>query len=134
MEEGKKLKDILGILSTQQESLTETKEEEEAGISAKEVELLQAREELRKARIQNDILEEGLNKLKQDRGQRKGLSYALFGFMCVYMFAVLIIVSCCGLAWMQLSDNVIITLLTTTLADVIGIFGFVAKYLYQNKL
>lgn len=53
--------------------------------------------------------------------------------MCVYMFAVLIIVSCCGLAWMQLSDNVIITLLTTTLADVIGIFGFVAKYLYQNK-
>ena len=45
MEEGKKLKDILGILSTQQESLTETKEEEEAGISAKEVELLQAREE-----------------------------------------------------------------------------------------
>lgn len=133
MEEGKKLKDILGILSTQQESLTETKEEEEAGISAKEVELLQAREELRKARIQNDILEEGLNKLKQDRGQRKGLSYALFGFMCVYMFAVLIIVSCCGLAWMQLSDNVIITLLTTTLADVIGIFGFVAKYLYQNK-
>lgn len=133
MEEDKKLKDILGILSTQQESLTETKEEEEAGISAKEVELLQAREELRKARIQNDILEEGLNKLKQDRGQRKGLSYALFGFMCVYMFAVLIIVSCCGLAWMQLSDNVIITLLTTTLADVIGIFGFVAKYLYQNK-
>ena len=133
MEEDKKLKDILGILSTQQESLTETKEEEEAGISAKEVELLQAREELRKARIQNDILEEGLNKLKQDRGQRKGLSYALFGFMCVYMLAVLIIVSCCGLAWMQLSDNVIITLLTTTLADVIGIFGFVAKYLYQNK-
>ena len=133
MKEDKKLKDILGILSTQQESLTETKEEEEAGISAKEVELLQAREELRKARIQNDILEEGLNKLKQDRGQRKGLSYALFGFMCVYMFAVLIIVSCCGLAWMQLSDNVIITLLTTTLADVIGIFGFVAKYLYQNK-
>lgn len=133
MEEDKKLKDILGILSTQQESLTETKEEEEAGISAKEVELLQAREELRKARIQNDILEEGLNKLIQDRGQRKGLSYALFGFMCVYMFAVLIIVSCCGLAWMQLSDNVIITLLTTTLADVIGIFGFVAKYLYQNK-
>ena len=71
MKKDKKLKDILGILSTQQESLTETKEEEEAGISAKEVELLQAREELRKARIQNDILEEGLNKLKQDRGQRK---------------------------------------------------------------
>lgn len=126
-------KSLIGIISNEQKEKTEINEEKAAGISSNEVSYLRTKEDLRKARIQNDILEEGLNKLKQDRGQRKGLSYALFGFMCVYMFAVLIIVSCCGLTWMQLSDNVIITLLTTTLADVIGIFGFVAKYLYQNK-
>jgi hypothetical protein len=49
------------------------------------------------------------------------------------MLIGILIVACCGLGWMVLSDKVIITLLTSTLADVIGIFSFVAKYLYHNK-
>lgn len=53
--------------------------------------------------------------------------------MCVYMAVALLIVFLCGLFVMYLSDTVLVTLLTTTLADVIGIFGFVAKYLYHNK-
>ena len=32
-----------------------------------------------------------------------------------------------------LSDKVLITLLTTSLANVIGIFNFVAKYLFHPK-
>ena len=78
-------------------------------------------------------LDEEIKDLQQDREQRKVLSYALFGFMCFYMLIALTIVFCCGFSWMYLSDKVLITLMTTTLADVIGIFGFVAKYLYHNK-
>ena len=81
----------------------------------------------------NQLQDEKIKDLQQDREQRKVLSYALFGFMCFYMLIGILIVACCGLGWMVLSDKVIITLLTSTLADVIGIFSFVAKYLYHNK-
>lgn len=84
-------------------------------------------------RKKNELQDEAIKDLQQDREQRKVLSYALFGFMCFYMLVALVIVFCCGFNWMRLSDMVLITLLTTTLADVIGIFGFVAKYLYHNK-
>ncbi len=78
-------------------------------------------------------LDEEIKDLQQDREQRKYLSYCLFGFMCIYMACALLIVFSCGIGWMNLHDKVLITLLTTTLADVIGIFSFVAKYLYHNK-
>lgn len=88
---------------------------------------------LTQQRVDIEKLKEDLESLKQDRQQRKVLSIALFIFMCVYMAVALLIVFLCGLFVMYLSDTVLVTLLTTTLADVIGIFGFVAKYLYHNK-
>lgn len=87
--------------------------------------------ELQRKKIEK--LDEEIKDLQQDRDQRRILSYALFSFMCIYMFVAVSIVFCCGFGWMILSDKVLITLLTTTLADVIGIFGFVAKYLYHNR-
>lgn len=106
----------------------ETSEERRATFKDKAEEIA-----LTQQRVDIDRLKEELESLKQDREQRKTLSYALFGFMCFYMFAALAIVSLCGLGLMHLSDTVLISLLTTTLADVIGIFSFVAKYLYHNK-
>lgn len=88
---------------------------------------------LTQQRVDIEKLKEELESLKQDRQQRKVLSIALFIFMCVYMAVALLIVFLCGLFVMHLSDTVLVTLLTTTLVDVIGIFGFVAKYLYHNK-
>ena len=78
-------------------------------------------------------LKEEIQGLKQDREQRKVFSYSIFGFMCVYMTIAMVIVFLSGLGVMSLSDNVLITLLTTTLADVIGVFIFVAKYLFHSK-
>jgi hypothetical protein len=49
------------------------------------------------------------------------------------MTIAMVIVFLSGLGVMSLSDNVLITLLTTTLADVIGVFIFVAKYLFHSK-
>lgn len=86
------------------------------------------KEELELARLQEELVG-----LKQDREQRKIFSYCLFGFMCLYMATALVIVILSGYFTILLSDTVLITLLTTTLADVIGVFAFVAKYLFHFK-
>lgn len=77
--------------------------------------------------------EEEIEGLRQDREQRKVFSYVIFGFMCIYMLATLIIVILSGCKALVLSDWVLITLLGTALANVIGIFNFVAKYLFHSK-
>lgn len=78
---------------------------------------------------QNEEIED----LKQDRGQRRIFSYCIFGFMCVYMATAVAIVFLCGLECITLDDSVVITLLSTALANVIGVFTFVAKYLFHYK-
>lgn len=120
-------RDKLSALSFESKQEEET---EESGATFKD----KAEEiALAQQRVDIDRLKEELESLKQDRKQRKILSFALFGFMCVYMAVALLIVFLCVLFVMYLSDTILVTLLTTTLADVIGIFGFVAKYLYHNK-
>lgn len=120
-------RDKLSALSFESKQEEET---EESGATFKD----KAEEiALAQQRVDIDRLKEELESLKQDRQQRKVLSIALFIFMCVYMAVALLIVFLCGLFVMYLSDTVLVTLLTTTLADVIGIFSFVTKYLYHNK-
>jgi hypothetical protein len=84
-------------------------------------------------RAQIDRQREEIEGLKQDREQRKIFSYVIFGFMCIYMLISLALVFLDGYGIIFLSDNVLITLLTTSLANVIGIFNFVAKYLFHPK-
>lgn len=76
---------------------------------------------------------EEIDDRKQDRDQRKKFSGHIFKFMCVYMAVAIIIVFLCGLQVMVLEPSVLITLLSTALANVIGVFTFVAKYLFHNK-
>lgn len=80
----------------------------------------------------NRLTEEN-NGLRQDREQRKVYSICLFAFTCLYMIATIVVVYLCGLGYMHLSDAILITLLTTTLAEVIGMFNFVARYLFYHK-
>lgn len=76
---------------------------------------------------------EEIEGLRQDRKQRKIFGYCIFGFMCLYMGATITVVFMCGFGLVELSDKVLITLLGTALANVIGIFNFVAKYLFHSK-
>lgn len=80
----------------------------------------------------NRLTEEN-NSLKQDREQRKIYSICLFVFTCFYMTATLVVVYLCGFSVMHLPNAILIALLTTTLAEVIGMFTFVAKYLFHHK-
>lgn len=77
-------------------------------------------------------LNEENENIKQDRSQRKIFSYCIFGFMCLYMAASLVVVFLCGFGRMKLNESILITLLTTTLGNVIGVFNFVAKYLFHR--
>lgn len=76
--------------------------------------------------------EETLRGHKQDREQRKAFSARIFVFMCAYMAVSLVLVALCGCKVLTLSDSILITLLTTSLANVIGVFNFVAKYLFHK--
>lgn len=76
--------------------------------------------------------QEALNDMRQDREQRKSFSSRIFVFMCLYMLVSIVIVFFCGFHIMELSEAIIIALLTTTLANVIGVFNFVAKYLFHK--
>lgn len=126
---------IVGIISNEQKEKAEIKEEREAGFSSDEVGYLQAKETLRKSKIQNDLLEETLAKQKQDRGQRKDYASMIFNFMSLYMFGVFFVLVLSGIGCndFNVSDSVLITLLGTTTATVIGVFNFVARYLFHNK-
>lgn len=89
--------------------------------------LSSTREGLEIARLQEEL--EGR---KQDRKQRGGYANKIFILLCSYLGLGLIILILIGFGAMTLSDSVIIALLTTSTANVIGIFVFVAKYLFHT--
>lgn len=92
------------------------------------------KEELRKLELQNESLE-GENKGDaQDREQRKDFADRIFSFVCNYMIFVCIVLFLkANTPQLYLSDNVIITLLGTTTANVIGILIIVVTYLFSRK-
>lgn len=129
------LNDIVSIISTEQKEATEANEEKKADFSSNEIDYLKSKEELRQAKLQNDILAETLEKLRQDRDERKDYASMIFNFMCWYLFAVFFIIVFNGITINNfvVSENIILALLGTTAVEIIGTFGFVAKYLFEYK-
>jgi uncharacterized membrane protein len=85
--------------------------------------------------IDIDIRREVLEGNKQDRKERKAFANKIFILLVAFLAASLLIVafSAADCIRFHLSDSILITLLTTTSADVIGIFIFVVKYLFKAK-
>ena len=123
-----KFEDLMRILSDEGKDKEESEESQVNLIEQKSNELT-----IDYLRAQMDRQREEIEGLKQDREQRKIFSYVIFGFMCIYMLISLALVFLDGYGIIFLSDKVLITLLTTSLANVIGIFNFVAKYLFHPK-
>ena len=119
---------LLNTLSSETES--ETRTDENVSI-ASESSVPEVALEFQRKKIER--LNEEIEDLKLDRKQRKIFSFCIFGFMCMYMAASIVIVFLCGFGCMNLEMSVLITLLTTTLANVIGVFNFVAKYLFHRE-
>ncbi len=72
----------------------------------------------------------------QDREERKKYATRTFKFLVAFTFTVLGIVIAVGLDnWIcfYLSDTVVITLITTSLASIVGIFAIVMRYLFKQS-
>lgn len=75
---------------------------------------------------------EDLEGKKQDREQRKHFAESIFGAVMVYLFLTIVILFACGNGNLRLSDTVIVALLTTASANVIGILLVVVRYLFHH--
>lgn len=86
-------------------------------------------------RIAIEDRREDLENKKQNRNQRKSYANRLFWFLYAYMGLVFLVLLLCGfsLFGFNLSDTVLVALITTTTANVIGIFAFVVHYLFPSK-
>ena len=91
-----------------------------------------------KLKISTDDIElqfkkEELESYRQDRGERKRFADNIFRLLICFLLITLGIVIASGIDALRfgLSDTILITLLTTTSADIIGIFIFVVKYLFK---
>ncbi|MDR3189274.1 MAG: hypothetical protein LBT94_08865 [Prevotellaceae bacterium] len=87
---------------------------------------------LTKEDIELEKKKEELEGSKQDRMERKRYALYIFWLLAAFLFVTLSIVVLSGVCVLALSEAVIITLLATTTADVIGIFIFVVRYLFNN--
>ncbi|WP_025799901.1 hypothetical protein [Hoylesella saccharolytica] len=85
-----------------------------------------------KAQIEIASLFEELVSKQQDRQQRGKFAGHIFILMCIYLALAIIIVMLKGCQLLTLSDIVTNVLLSTTTANVIGIFAIVAKYLFHR--
>lgn len=104
-------------------------------IDEEDVDKLRGREEIDALRVVNKLKWEELECRKQDREQRKRYANYIFGFLCTYMILVFVVLLLSGFCDIRfcLSDPVIIALITTTTANIIGIFIFVVKYLFKSS-
>lgn len=82
--------------------------------------------------VELELKKEELESRRQDRRQRGRFSVWIFGFMGVYMIFILVVLILSGCHVLRINDAVLISLLSTTTADVIGIFIIVAKYLFHK--
>lgn len=78
---------------------------------------------------EKSFAKERLEGLKQDREERKKYARITFQFLCVFTGLVMMIIVFVGGSYRRfyLSDNVLITLITTSLSTVVGIFILVMR-------
>ncbi len=73
--------------------------------------------------ISLDIRKEELESAKQDREERKKFADKIFVLLLSFLSASLLIVFLSGIKCLILSDTILVTLLTTTTVNVIGILS-----------
>jgi hypothetical protein len=86
-----------------------------------------------KESIELDFRKEELESAKQDRAERKKYAFYIFWFLCSFLLIVLAIVIFITFKNNGLDNSVLITLMTTTSADIIGLFIIVVTYLFNTK-
>lgn len=81
--------------------------------------------------VELDIRRAYLETLQDNNRQRKQYARNTFILTCTWISIVLVIIGFSGLELMKLSDTVLVTLISTTTANVFGFFFLVMKYLFK---
>jgi hypothetical protein len=91
-------------------------------------------EKLKAIRLDNLLKDETIKGIIQDRTERKNFADKLFKFLKWFLIFVLFIILFNGFSFTGfiISDAVLIAILTTTTANIIGIFVFVVRYLFNT--
>ena len=92
-------------------------------------------QELQKLQLENEARRVENESESQNKEQRKDFAERIYSFASIYMLGVFLILFIVGTETTNfyLSDNVLITLLGTTTANVIGILIIVVTYLFSRK-
>lgn len=90
------------------------------------------REEMEEGGARWRLLEEEIKDRQQDRGERIVFARWTFIFLSVFAGVCLFFVGV-TLFRSGLSDAVLITLITTSIATIVGVFSLVMKYLFASK-
>lgn len=125
---------ILGILSSEEKKADDT-DESKTAVGVAEGETIHLKYLEQKWETENKLLIEKLEGQRQDRDQRKEFAMKIFVSVSFYMLGVFLVLVLSGWKGIRfgMSDSVLITLLGTTTATVIGVFNFVARYLFHSK-
>jgi hypothetical protein len=65
--------------------------------------------------------------------QRKRYAFLLFGLSAVWLVFIGIFLILAGLEKLKVADSVLIALISTTTANVLGLFYIVARWLFPNR-
>jgi len=74
-----------------------------------------------------------LKVIKDQHGLRVTFSWWIFGLVCIWLICVAVCVFLCGFKYhgFALTDKVLITFITSTTINVIGLFAVVAKWMFH---
>ncbi len=89
-------------------------------------------EALRKEQIIREKDEE-LKQAHDIHDLRKTYLRASFWFVGLFAFTAMVVLVLCGCSVLELNTTVLVTLLTTTMANVIGILAIAFKWLFPKK-
>lgn len=111
-----------------------TKVDTDEVVNEEKKELEQERlHELEKQVLELKLLKAQIRKFEDDNESRREFSRNIFTVTVIWMFLVLVVVIQCANGKWHLPDSVLIALITTTTANVIGIFIIVANYLFNRE-
>jgi hypothetical protein len=70
---------------------------------------------------------------KQNIQERKTYAKRIFILLSIWLFTLFELICYSGIGFLKLSDKVLITLITATTADILGIFAIVITYLFPKS-
>ena len=137
MSKGMKAKPPEEILAEFQNKLQtghSTKVDTEEAVKEEKRELQEGKiHELEKQSLELQLLKAQIRKFEDDNTGRREFSRSIFTVTVIWMFLVFMVVIQCANGKWHLSDSVLIALITTTTANVIGVFIIVANYLFNRE-